>query len=275
MTAGMAGIMALFPADKRPSPRDVVASTLSLNTPFGLTLALATVWCGAGLRLVGPAGTWDAEADPNTELALLAADDQPLPTVLFATPPYHAALVAHAAHALRTSLGGVAAAHKLNDIRKGYVAREGWADALVAGARKGVLGGLVDSLRAVLVVGDVSYTTASRSHAVLSLPLTRLTASPYSAGPVFASHFYDLQSPVVPDVFKPTAGGPKAHTGPPASNIEVLLRGVDEPMPEEGEAAGRVWVRGPGVLDRNGAVEGWSDAGISAAVSPNGTFVTV
>ncbi len=268
----MAGIMALFPADKRPSSRDVVASSLSLNTPFGLALALAAVWCGAGLRLLGPAG-WDTEADPNAELALLAADDQPLPTVLVASPAYHAALVAHAAHALRTPLGRVVAAHKLRAIRHGYIARQGWADALVSGARKGVLGGLVDSLRAVLVVGDISYAAASRSHAVLSLPLTRLTASPYSAGPVFASHFYDLQSPVVPDVFTPAAGGRKAHTGPPASNVEVLLRGVDEPMPEEGEVAGRVWLRGPGVLDRPGAVDGWSDAGISAAVAANGTFV--
>ncbi|BEJ13701.1 hypothetical protein CspHIS471_0308750 [Cutaneotrichosporon sp. HIS471] len=273
ITAGMAGIMALFPADKRPGPRDIVASTLSLNTPFGLTLALATVWCGSGLRLVGPTG-WDAEGDPNTELALLAAEDQPLPTVLFATPAYHAALVAHTAHALRSSLGRIAAAHKLQGIRNGWVGREGWADALVSGARKGVMGGLVDSLRAILVVGDVSYAAASRSHAVLSLPLTRLTISPYCAGPLFASHFYDLQSPVVPDVFAPVGGkAQKAHTGPPASNIEVLLRGVDEPLPEEGEVTGRVWVRGPSVLARPGTVEGWSDAGISTTVAGNGTFV--
>lgn len=84
MTAGMAGIMALFPADKRPTSRDVVASVASLNTPFGLSLALASVWCGAGFRLVGPtAATWDAESDPNAELALLSAETQPLPTVLF------------------------------------------------------------------------------------------------------------------------------------------------------------------------------------------------
>ncbi|GMK53536.1 hypothetical protein CspeluHIS016_0101220 [Cutaneotrichosporon spelunceum] len=273
MTAGIAGIMALFPADKRPGPRDIVASTMSLNTPFGLALALAAVWCGSGLRLIGPSG-WDTEADPNAELALLAADDQPLPTVLFATPPYHAVLVAHTAHALRFPLGRLASTHKLHGIRKGWVGREGWADALVAGARKGVLGGLVESLRAVLVVGDVNYGAVSRSHAVLSLPLTRLTVSPVSAGPLFASHFYDLQSPVVPDVYKPT-GGNKAHTGPPASNVEVVLRGVHEPLAEEGEVAGRVWVRGPAVLERQGAVEGWTDAGISAAVSPNGTFVVV
>lgn len=84
MTAGMAGLMALFPADKRPTACDTVGSVVSLNTPFGLSLALATVWSGAGLRIIGAtAATWDAESDPNTELALLSTDDQPLPNVLF------------------------------------------------------------------------------------------------------------------------------------------------------------------------------------------------
>lgn len=123
---------------------------------------------------------------------------------------------------------------------------------------------------------DISYAAASRSHAVLSLPLSRLTTSPYSSGPLFASHFYDLQSPVVPDVFAPaTTGGQKAHTGPPASNVEVVLRGIVEPMVEEGEVAGRVWARGPTVLERAGQNEGWSDTGFGAAVAPNGTFVLV
>lgn len=193
------------------------------------------------------------------------------------TPPYHAALVAHAAHALRSHpLGNLLARHRLNDIRAGHISRGGWLDNLASGARKDVLGGLVDALRAVIVIGDVSYAAASRSHAVLALPLTRITISPYAAGPVFASHFYDLQSPVVPDVFAPSPKtGVKAHTGAPGNNVEIVLRGISEPMAEEGEVAGHVWVRGPSVLDRQGSKEGWSDAAFSAVVAPNGTFTVV
>ena len=47
-TAGIAGLLALFPADKRPSAarRDVVASAIPLTEPIGLTIALASIWSG-------------------------------------------------------------------------------------------------------------------------------------------------------------------------------------------------------------------------------------
>jgi hypothetical protein len=48
-TAGIAGLLSLFPADKRPSGaiRDVVASSVKLETPFGMTIAMASVYSGA------------------------------------------------------------------------------------------------------------------------------------------------------------------------------------------------------------------------------------
>ena len=87
------------------------------------------------------------------------------------------------------------------------------------------------------------------SHLLLSLPLTRLHSSPFSTGPLFVTHFYDLQSPS-PDLSLNFSSN-KAHCGPPASNVEVLLNGpdVEATGEEHGVLKGRVWVRGPSVLE--------------------------
>lgn len=54
LTAGIAGILSLFPAHKRPSTasKDTVASCLGLEQPVGLALALAAIWSGALRRLL-------------------------------------------------------------------------------------------------------------------------------------------------------------------------------------------------------------------------------
>lgn len=87
-TAGIAGLLSIFPADKRPAGYngDVVASAVRIDTPFGMTIALASVWSGAGFRIIGsPVPSWKATADEDIadELAALASGDQPAPTVLF------------------------------------------------------------------------------------------------------------------------------------------------------------------------------------------------
>lgn len=53
LTAGIAGLLALFPAHKRPSStsNDTIASVLSLNTPAGLALLFASLWSGASAIL--------------------------------------------------------------------------------------------------------------------------------------------------------------------------------------------------------------------------------
>jgi hypothetical protein len=52
LTAGIAGLLALFPAHKRPSPTssDTIASCLGLDTPIGLALLFASLWSGASGR---------------------------------------------------------------------------------------------------------------------------------------------------------------------------------------------------------------------------------
>ena len=64
-----------------------MASSIRLDTPFGMTVALASIFSGAGYRFIGPpAAEWPVDAsDTASELRALvdAKADQPLPTILF------------------------------------------------------------------------------------------------------------------------------------------------------------------------------------------------
>jgi len=48
ITAGIAGILSSYPADKRPSSglKDVVGTAVSLSTPLGMSIAMAAIWTG-------------------------------------------------------------------------------------------------------------------------------------------------------------------------------------------------------------------------------------
>ena len=100
-------------------------------------------------------------------------------------------------------------------------------------------------------------SSLAAAHVLLSLPITRLYASPLSTGPVFVSHFYDIQSPgLAPSALsngQDSDDGEVSHTGPPASNIEIVLKGP-EAYQEEGQLKerlkGEVWIRGPSVCER-------------------------
>lgn len=73
----------MFPADKRPTSRDVIASAIRLDTPLGMSIAIGAVWGGAGFRLIGPpVAVWDAPSAPVIELGELTTSDQPMPTIL-------------------------------------------------------------------------------------------------------------------------------------------------------------------------------------------------
>jgi len=88
------------------------------------------------------------------------------------------------------------------------------------------------------------------SHLLLGMPISRLQQSALSTGPVFVSHFYDLQTPSIPDPMAPLdfTSGERSHTGPPAVNVEVVLKGgkVDNETGEPLE--GELWARGPCIL---------------------------
>lgn len=123
-----------------------------------------------------------------------------------------------------------------------------------------------------------SETIAALTPVLLGVPLSKMTSSSFCAGPVFASHLYDLQSAIVPDVSKrPTLQGKPAHSGPPGANVEVVLRGPGCEPTDDGGApfTGEVFIAGPSVLARvdKPSTDGWTDTGLEASVYPNGTFV--
>ncbi|ORY27329.1 hypothetical protein BCR39DRAFT_560061 [Naematelia encephala] len=291
ITAGIAGTLSLFPADKRPSRtlKDVVASAVRLDTPFGMTLAVASIWSGAGFRMLGRVTPdWPATGesiDARAELNALAQGDSPSPSLLFLTKEHHEVLVQELQSTYaRHPLASLVARHKLAGIKGGHVSRDSWTDKLaLRNVRGGVLGNLVgESLRSVFLVGDdfPDPSAIALSHLLLSLPVPRVFISPSSAGPVLATHYYDIQSPGVHPTHlfqNPPADGEASHAGAPASNVEVVLRGSEG---ELGEMKGTLWVRGPGVGEVvsgkiNPNSEGWADCGHVAKVRPNGTFVLV
>lgn len=72
------------------------------------------------------------------------------------------------------------------------------------------------------------------------MPFTRLHSSTVSAGPVFASHFLDLQN--LP-IFAPSGSEKqeKMHTGAPSTNVEVVLKGEGvEAVESGGDPVGQV-----------------------------------
>lgn len=92
------------------------------------------------------------------------------------------------------------------------------------------------------------------SHILLGVFSSRLHSSPLSAGPIFASHLYDLQIPAIPDLSVPLdfRSGARAHTGPPAVNVEVLLKGAKMETDGGEPIEGSLWARGPGMLEQLG-----------------------
>jgi len=52
-------------------------------------------------------------------------------------------------------------------------------------------------------------------------------------------------------IANPSWTGKQAHVGPPASNVEVLLKGegIEKQLEEQEDLSGAVWARGPSVLE--------------------------
>lgn len=195
------------------------------------------------------------------------------------TKPYLQTITAslHAAYRVN-SLYALAARHKALALHQGTLSRTGFFESLVwRQSRNTVLNGIAGSkLRAtVLVSGSLSQAELAQAFLALSTPITRLVKSSVSAGPVTATHFYDLQCDEL--AISSSSQSEKkgeyesAHVGPPASNAEVRLAFEEEP--EENEpVGGTVQVRGPAVLATPGE---WATTAYQAVARTNGTFVLV
>lgn len=127
----------------------------------------------------------------------------------------------------------------------------------------------------------------------LSVPLINTFTHPLVAGPVLASHPFDLQD----FTHKGESESVIAHVGPPSVNVEVKLIGVEDDKVEDGgDPVGSLLVRGPPVGktgNENGDHnedyvqvspteekkekddEGWVSTGVRALVQPNGSFIVL
>jgi long-chain acyl-CoA synthetase len=163
--------------------RDVVASSVPLDTPFGMIVALGSIFSGAGFRFLGPADPiWPSNKDlpsPSAELAALTnpASNEPKPTVLFVwaliaasvcffadirSKAHHEALIKSLNNSFRAHpLGSFAARFKLIGIQGGDISRTGRFEKVVwRSIRQSPLGGIAGKqLRSVVVVDGESCPT--------------------------------------------------------------------------------------------------------------------
>jgi long-chain acyl-CoA synthetase len=114
------------------------------------------------------------------------------------------------------------------------------------------------------------------SRIAFSVPIVNSHIHTSVAGPIFASHPFDLQTfPSENDTF-----GRLAFVGPPGINLEVKLIGVDDEAVESGkDPVGLLLVRGPPVGNALGVgdeadADGprWVGTGERARVYTNGSF---
>ncbi|CED84649.1 hypothetical protein [Phaffia rhodozyma] len=346
VTSGIASVLSLFPAHKRPSPatNDMVVSCIPLAQPVGITLALASIWSGAGFRTVDEEEWQEDQAQTEekngsiskretVQLMNMLHPEKPSPTIVFLSTPMlveWSSEIENGSHPYLPAniFRDAAKQHQLANIADGYVGRSGylekfywkplrlaslkkWAEKANMSARRGIKPEIEDKIRAVIVVGPTPSPRQLLSAQIhLSLPITRITTSLTSTSPLFISHFHDLQQlppmsvPTTP-TFNPReiAFTPKssqsfqkgttknvdsvewedaaeedpvlvgAHTGPPASNIEVLVRELDEDVFEEtGDIEGVVWIRGPTVLGGTQDEKGWTKTALRTRVLKNGAF---
>jgi long-chain acyl-CoA synthetase len=84
---------------------------------------------------------------------------------------------------------------------------------------------------------------------VLSVAASRMFASSYSTGPILATHLYDLRPTVLSRTIGSLPVDSIPHLGPPASNIEVMLKGDEVERVEEGQdPVGELFARGPVIV---------------------------
>ncbi|SRR6266550_1256815 len=101
----------------------------------------------------------------------------------------------------------------------------------------------------------------------LSVPLINCFTHVSVAGPVLASHPFDLQEWPIAKF---------AHVGAPSVNVEVKLSGVKDNEVEQGkDPMGMMAVRGPSVGTTEGMDEDWVATGRVFRVQANGAFQEV
>jgi len=274
VTAGVAAVRSMLPTSNMLSALDTIVSAHPLNTIYGRVIAYTAIYEGTSFATLSSAGTditgeQEILNDLNDTLSYRRYPI-PSPTVLFMKPGNLETLVSQIhKEASRSILYSLAMRHKKAGIAEGFVSKESLWDRLVFdGARANVIGEGAGTLRCVIVSGgplDGGNQTECRT--ALSVPLINCFTHVSVAGPVLASHSFDLQE-------WPTAKF--AHVGAPSVNVEVKLSGVNDNEVEQGkDPVGMMAVRGPSVGTTEGMDEDWVATGRVFRVQANGAFQEV
>ncbi|TFK42886.1 hypothetical protein BDQ12DRAFT_676954 [Crucibulum laeve] len=290
ITAGVTATRSLLPLSHTPSPLDTILSTHSLSTPYGRAIAYTAIYEGTSFATQRSSELYhiDDQQNPSDGSDIITGKRYPIPapTILFIKPQHLNYLVSEILKQASKSwlLFPIAWRHKLAGIADGFLTKDSLWDRLVFdNARAKVMGDGAAALRAIIVSGgaiDAEKMTPSRI--ALSVPLVNTFIHPLVAGPVLASHAFDLQD--FPAVTNDVLPSPAAHCGPPSVNVEAKLVGVDDELVENGaDPSGALLVRGPSVarlvsvedyvdVQPEGDKDGWIIMGVRAKVQTNGSF---
>lgn len=277
-TSGVTAIKALFPAAINISTLDTIVSSHSLSTPYGRAIAYAALFEGASFATLPSTGVFRDGDAPALDVADIVSATKfpiPSPTILFLKPEHVQSLASSVMDRAKKSffMFPLAWRHKFASLTEGFVTKDSLWDRTVFGkAREDVLGKMADTVKAVVISGGLLPSdTLVSARLALSIPLINTHTHGSAAGPLFATHAFDLQ--MLPGADEP------AHVGAPSVNVEVKLIGVNDNVVEKGaDPIGQILVRGPSVgnmLSADGEAgekNAWVNTGEMARVMTNGAF---
>ncbi|KAG9095237.1 hypothetical protein FS749_010827 [Ceratobasidium sp. UAMH 11750] len=279
MTAAVVSARGLFTVSSPVSLNDRILSSFSMNTPFGMAIALQALWEGASFVTKPNIGLFKSESE-KVEDNIISTVASIKPTLLFITPSELASLSHQVlATAKGSFLYSLAWKRKMGALLEGNVSRTTpWDRVVFEDAR--IRWSLAD-LRGVVTAGESSDpSTQAICSVAMSVPIARAHIHPLSASPILASHPLDLQRHF------PATGGSRMskdplHVGPPAPSVEIKLIGVSESDIEAGnDPRGEMLIRGTSIgtpLSESSVPypDGWLPTGERALVQSNGTFKVV
>ncbi|KAG1754293.1 hypothetical protein EDB19DRAFT_1665616 [Suillus lakei] len=280
-TSGVTAIKALFPAAINLSTLDTIVSSHSLSTPYGRAIAYAALFEGASFATLPSTSVFHDGDAPALDVAdILSASKLPMPspTVLFLKPEHVQSLASSVMDRAKKSFFffPLAWRHKFASLTEGFLTKDSLWDRTVFGsAREAVLGKMADTVKAIVISGGLlPFDAIVPARLALSIPLINTHTHGSAAGPLFATHAFDLQ--MLPSSSPATE---PAHVGAPSVNVEAKLVGVNDNIVEKGaDPIGEIWIRGPSVgnmLSADGEAgekNAWVHTGETARVMTNGAF---
>ncbi|GAA5933013.1 uncharacterized protein JCM15063_002270 [Sporobolomyces koalae] len=248
LTASLVSWLSLFPASPTPSKptiKDTIYTFHHPSTPHGFGLALLAISTSASLSFP-PLSDEPSSDEVETILTSRSAPPATLifsPSKTFATPLYKVALekmIGDSGFIIKLARNG-----KLRLLREGSVSKKTlWDSILFKGLRKD-LG--VHMLRGMFFDGPLEQGKLETFRCAFGIPAVSTLSHACLLSPLSHGNLYDYQRLPPPGVVRLT-GKEKAHVGPPATGIELKLRGNEDEI-STGRVRGELYIRSP-VLPR-------------------------